>query len=274
MTDEARIQIDRFFDEAGVRGDLESTDILGRIVRRFSVLPYENITKILRFAEAGDPSSAHRSPAEVLADHFRWATGGTCFSLTNALRRILREAGFEPRIAMADMKLGPDVHCALLLDVGGRTLLLDPGYLLDEPLCLDPSQPLVKVTPMNVLSLEYSPDDAGYDVFVERRGARKWRYHLKTAEVSDETFQDHWDRSFGMNMMKSVTISSLRPEGQRYFSRSKLHIVDRERRRVTNVRGREADIIASVFSIEAGIVSQACAVLEQVREQVREQEHR
>lgn len=267
MTDETCIRIDRFFDEAGVHTGLASNEILERIVRRFSLLPYENITKILRFTEAGDASAAHRSPAEVLEDHFRWATGGTCFSLTNALRRILQEVGFEPRIAMADMKLGQDVHCALLLDFKGQTLLLDPGYLVDEPLCLDPSRPLVKATPMNILSLEYNPGDRGYDVFVERRGERKWRYHLKTAGITDEAFQAHWDRSFSMNMMKSVTISALGPEGQHYFSRSKLHIVDQTRRRVTNVRGKEIDIISRVFRIEAGIVSRVCALLEQSREQ-------
>src|SRR5262245_44753462 len=76
---------------------------LSRIAGAFSNLPYENVTKILKDARSITVRQKLRGTEEVLQDHLRWNTGGTCFSLCNALASILENSGFPAFIAMADM---------------------------------------------------------------------------------------------------------------------------------------------------------------------------
>ena len=46
-------------------------DFLEAVARAFARLPYENLTKIIRHTEEGDPVRARRDPGQVLGDHVR-----------------------------------------------------------------------------------------------------------------------------------------------------------------------------------------------------------
>jgi len=68
----------------------------------FARLPYENISKIIKSAGASGVLESMRLPSEVAEDHIEWGLGGTCFSLTFFLERVLRSLGFD---AHADLLL-------------------------------------------------------------------------------------------------------------------------------------------------------------------------
>jgi arylamine N-acetyltransferase len=259
-------QIDRFFDRAGIFTGQSSPEKVQLLIRRFAELPYENVTKIVRFARTSDTELAKRLPDEVLSDHFRWNTGGTCFSLTNTLRRILQEAGFEAQILMADMKVGQDIHCAIRLPLEGRSYLVDPGYLLDRPIPLMPNQVSVHETVMNTILVEPVDDDSGWNVSVVRKGEKKLRYRLKPHPVTEVDFQRHWDKSFTLNMMNSLTLSQVTPAGQIYLSRSRLHLVQSTGRQARNIRGVESEAISEMFHLDRGLVEQAIGLLEERRQ--------
>ena len=95
---------------------------LSRIASAFSNLPYENVTKILKDARSTTVGQKLRGTEEVLQDHLRWNTGGTCFSLCNALASILENCGFQAFIAMADMHYGPNIHCAVIVPTEWKTI--------------------------------------------------------------------------------------------------------------------------------------------------------
>ncbi|MBN2382714.1 arylamine N-acetyltransferase [bacterium] len=254
-------EIERFLDHARINTMLSRQTTLERIIQTFAQLPYENITKIIRSAQSTDLANAHRAPAEVIADHLRWHTGGTCFSLTNTLLAILRFVGFEPEVLMADMKVGQNVHCALRLTVSGQDYLLDPGYLLDQPVHLPEEERSLIHTPMNRIIIERDLETLNYNVFVERNQQKKWRYCLKNTAVDQLEFDRHWDRSFSLNMMKSLTLSRITRHGQLYFSRTRLQLIDAEQRQSRNVRGHEADSIHHYFHIEPALVQQALDIV-------------
>src|ERR1022692_1792165 len=107
---------------------LPSVERLTAVARAFSRLPFENLTKIIKDAEAGRVEEARRTPGEVLADHAALGAGGTCFALTATLLYLVRALGFAAEPILADRRYGADTHSALLVWLAGKPHLLDPGY--------------------------------------------------------------------------------------------------------------------------------------------------
>ena len=88
--------------------------LVENVATAFSSIPYENLTKILKQDHEGQ-RAARRCPEEVIEDHIRLGSGGTCFSLTAALLHILRALGLRAEPILADRHYGDNTHCALLV---------------------------------------------------------------------------------------------------------------------------------------------------------------
>jgi arylamine N-acetyltransferase len=117
----------RFLDRYALLQNTADWRFLAQLAKAYSKLPYENVTKILKDTRSSSSREKLRRTEELLEDHLRWNTGGTCFSLCNALQDILRHCGFDPFIAMADMHYGINIHCAIIVRLGSTKYLLDPG---------------------------------------------------------------------------------------------------------------------------------------------------
>src|SRR5690606_8790820 len=74
--------------------------------------------------------------ASWLEEHARTGLGGTCFAMTHWLKLRLEALGFSCAYLMADKRIEPNIHCGLVLWHEQREWLLDPGYLIFEPLPL------------------------------------------------------------------------------------------------------------------------------------------
>jgi len=190
---------------------------LGEISYRFAGLPWENLTKYLRKHVPAGPDRLARLPAplgsipgtdrlrlpdEVMEDHARHGTGGTCFSLTHSLRTIVTDLGYRARPVMADMKNGKNVHCGLVVVIGGARWLLDPGYLVAEPVPLRPGETACVVHPGTTLEYRPAGDGCRELYTVNDRGETTFRYRLRERPVSDRDFVQYWLDSFetpGMN---------------------------------------------------------------------------
>jgi arylamine N-acetyltransferase len=195
-----------FFDHFGLTPGAGSAAV-EEIIGAFSTLPWENLTKFLRKAQADDGAHRLRGPATVIREHIELGTGGTCFSLTAALAEILHAAGLSCAPAMADMSHGKNIHCALLVRTPYGLLLADPGYLVPQPVLLDPSKPTV--LDLQGLRMSWEPVDGGvaYDLHTEENGSRHWRYRLRTAPVSPAEFRRHWVSSFDAPGMNSLHLN-------------------------------------------------------------------
>ncbi|RME21893.1 MAG: hypothetical protein D6806_13840, partial [Deltaproteobacteria bacterium] len=104
--------------------------LLESIGKAFSRLPYENFSKVVSLGDETSAARARRSPRQVIEQNMELGAGGTCFSLTATLIHLARSAGFEATPILADRHYGTDTHCAMLVHIGGRPHLLDPGFLI------------------------------------------------------------------------------------------------------------------------------------------------
>ena len=68
--------LDQFRALSGLRGEADPQHQLGGLVRAFAAVPYENLTKIVKYAECHVPAAARRAPREVLRDFHRAAQAG------------------------------------------------------------------------------------------------------------------------------------------------------------------------------------------------------
>ncbi|MCI0417318.1 arylamine N-acetyltransferase [bacterium] len=232
---------------------------LKQIGAAFSHLPYENVTKILKEARSTSVREKLRGTEEVLTDHLRWNTGGTCFSLCNALISILRNSGFDAFIAMADMHYGANIHCVVLVSLPPGRFLLDPGYLLHDPIRI-PDHGLEQAwkTAMNTVVLRNEGND-NYSLFTVESGQRKWRYRLRACSVSAEEFEAHWIHSFSLNSMQHLMMTRLDDRGRLYFRKNHLeHVNDAERIMLARP---DAGELSGLFGVPADLIIHARDIL-------------
>lgn len=185
----------------GIDGSVTAEELVGQVARAFSAVPYENLTKIIKSEGVLSASSALRYPDEVLADHLRWGTGGTCFSLTAAVIAVFGRLGIEAQPLLADRHYGTDTHCGLVVPRDGRFLLIDPGYLMFVPTPL-PAATVTRI-PLGYTMVELCPVDNGnrVELVTVVRGNRKLRLTYKRNFVDAETFVRAWKDSFTWEMM-------------------------------------------------------------------------
>lgn len=245
--------------------DLEEDRLrtLGTLATSFSQLPYENLTKIIRSSRNGKGPAARRLPDRVLTDHQDLGTGGTCFSLTAALLHLVRSLGIRAHPILADRHYGSDTHSALLVWIRGRPHLLDPGYLVVDPIPVEESRDVEVETPFNRLLL--SPESPGrLRLYTRQQGGRSHRLTFKTSPADPGQFLKAWDESFSWEMMTHPLLTRVQGGKQIYLNGRRLQI-----RTHTEVVRQELDLeelrlqIASTFGIAVPVVRTALAILDE-----------
>ena len=251
-----------FLGHFGLPSGGPELDMLRRIVASYSNLPYENLTKIIRKFTAHSPNERLRAPVEVVSGFVEHRTGGTCFSLTYCLGSMLASAGFTCYPIMADMKR-PNIHCALVVEMNERRYLVDPGYLVGEPVRLTGAPVLVETT-FGVVELRPRQGER-YDLFTLDGTDRKWRYTAKTTRVSHQEFIRHWQNSFALPMMNNLLLTRLTPQGHLYIKNHHLRVKGPQGKANENIRGDFELRIEREFGISPGITAQAREHLERLR---------
>jgi arylamine N-acetyltransferase len=251
--------ISNFADRYSLRLNAPDLIQLKCISAAFSHLPYENVTKILKEARSTSVDQKLRRADEVLSDHLRWNTGGTCFSLCNALLSILKNSGFEAFIAMADMHYGANIHCVVVVTLPEGRFLLDPGYLLHHPIQLpDSDLEHITRTPINTVVI-HNEGNEFFSLFTIESSQRKWRYRLRAYAVSDEQFEAHWIHSFSLNSMEHLMMTRVDHGGRLYFRKNHLEHVNEMKR--TILTRPEANELSSLFGVPADLIANARNVL-------------
>jgi arylamine N-acetyltransferase len=251
--------ISKFSDRYSIHAKDPDLAQLRRIGTAFAHLPYENVTKILKEARSSDIHQKLRKTDEVLSDHLRWNTGGTCFSLCNALLSVLQNSGFEAFVAMADMHYGANIHCVVIVALPEGRFVLDPGYLLHIPIRLpDSNFEQTTKTVMNTVIVQ-NEGEQNFSLFTIEHSQRKWRYRLRAYPVSIEEFEAHWIHSFSLNSMEHLMMTRLDNRGRLYFRKNHLeHVNESERTILTKP---EASELSGLFGVPADLISNARNIL-------------
>ncbi len=228
---------------------------VSEIIRQFSKLPYENLSKILKLNKKWD-DFPNRFPEEIISDYDQFRLGGTCFSLTFFLKTIMDYYGYKTKIIMADMKSGKNSHCALILKSKSNEYLLDPGYLIHKPL-------LVSISPGNQnlsfipVSLVYNEENNKYSLFTFQNKNLKLRYSFKNIPTSLETFQKFWNSSFHWRTMHGICLSKRDEIGFTYLHN---HYLKREGKGINfkgNFQDEIPEVVNNLFNIPSRLVQKA-----------------
>jgi len=236
--------------------------LLKKILAGFSNLPYENLSKIIKFHRHGAQETERlRLPEEVIEDHLRSHLGGTCFSLTFFLQAIFLHHGFPCYIVMGDMRAGKNIHCAMIVMLEGVKYLVDPGYLLRQPLALDPSRPRLYHTEFTGVELRFNPAHEAYEVFTFNRQEIKWRYRFADRPTPPEEFLQHWQASFHRNSMHALCLTRATAEESIYIRKDFMRITNLEGKRNVSIKGKYHERIQQAFGIAPEYVEQALSAL-------------
>jgi arylamine N-acetyltransferase len=232
-----------FLSGAGLVSPGRGVGFLRNLAGHLARFPYENISKIIKSAGTEDVRAAMRLPGEVVIDHFERNFGGTCFSLTFLMERMLTALGFDCYKVMADMHSGKNVHCLVIVREGESRYMIDPGYALYEVVALPGAGAAqatgttsattgraatgrsVGVDRPNRVSVrfphavvEVERDTAGeYTLWTTDTTGRKWRYAFRDEPVGDEDFEGHWVASFAKPTLHNICLTMMTSRGHIYL---------------------------------------------------------
>lgn len=241
-----------------INGNNDPRLVLQEVAGAYAQLPYENLSKILRDRQTDQIDVARRSPIDVLNDHYRLGTGGTCFSLTWTLLHLIRALGFEAELILADRRYGPDTHCALVVWIDGVKHLLDPGYLLVDAIPFPKLDELIVPTSFHEVKL--SPVQSGNRIQLETIHQNQSTYRLtyKTDPVDTSQFIKAWDASFQFEMMQYPVLSKIVQGKQFYLQKQSLLIRSKDATERRDVEpDKMAETIHRVFGMDVTLINES-----------------
>lgn len=260
--EEAKGLLSQFRHQFRIDDTLDPLVQLRLIATSFAQLPYENLTKILREHQTRQADDLRRLPSEILSEHTRLGTGGTCFSLTWTLLHLVRALGLRAEPILADRRYGPDTHSALLVWMDGRKLLLDPGYLLVDAVPMPEQNTLLVPTSFHEVQLEAQQQGERLSLSTIHQQKSTYRLTYKTKPVDTAEFLRAWDASFNFDMMGYPVLSRI-VEGKLYYlQKQSLLVRSRETsERVEVATDNMVETIHQVFGIDAAVASQSLQAL-------------
>lgn len=266
-----RDAVHEFFDFFKLRPQSPGLEFLQEILDRFAAIPYENISKIIKLNQQWDSDAERiRMPEEVIEQHIGKKLGGTCFSLTFYLQSILTQNGFHCYPVMADMRAGENIHCCLIVLFGGVKYLVDPGYLLTQPMEIHPDKPKLYRTEFSGVELRYEPQAQKYNLFTFDKNERKWRYCFRDRPTPPDEFLQHWLASFGWNSMHGICLTRVLKGGLLYVHKTFMRETTFSEKQNYNIKHNYHAAIREHFGIDKEIIEQAQVALDENMKRERE----
>jgi hypothetical protein len=275
------------------------------LCNQVSNITYENLTKIIRLEQTGSATGARKLDDSDQNDIDSWMGGGTCFSMTWHMYQALTDMGFKPRLVMGHKRKERNIHCALILpdpDCGAVTpqavipdsmspriysgagsplsslvsslssnsYLLDPGYLIFDPLLMPLPQPFgageaffplspncVRLVRPTLESMELWTGGAGAPM--------KLRFEYPVEGVSVDEFKHHWNESFYREMMTYPVLNRLdREKGvQYYYQKGNLVVRNATGSKMTKIEPADrVQTLSDIFKLSPDIIEKALNILE------------
>ena len=273
------------------------------LCNQISNITYENLTKIIRLEQTGSATGARKLDDSDQNDIDSWMGGGTCFSMTWHLYQALTDMGFKPRLVMGHKRKERNIHCALILpdpddsvvtpgqlfstnvtptsvpgsplsslvsSLSSNSYLLDPGYLIFDPLQMPLPQPFGSGEAFFPLSPNcvrlVRPTLESMELWTGGAGApMKLRFEYPVEGVSVEEFKHHWNESFYREMMTYPVLNRLdREKGIQYYYQ-KGNLVVRSSTGSQMKRIEPADrvqTLSDIFKLSPSVIEQALQILE------------
>ncbi|MFO7627237.1 MAG: arylamine N-acetyltransferase [Candidatus Fermentibacteraceae bacterium] len=247
--------IETFFDHFGLMPEA-GVDRLHDVAAAFSRIPWENLTKFLLKARGEERL---RMPGEVFEGFARDGTGGTCYSLTEALGSVLSTCGWSVRPLTGHMRHGRNIHCALLVEGGEGVFLLDPGFVVPLPVRLGRNGGVLDLPGRRLI---WTPKMDGWDLHSEENGGRpQWRYHLESRILFRNEFITFWKDSFNAPGLNSLHINLSLPDRRLSAHNGNLRIAGGKERENVKLVADYGSSVAEAFGLSARLAGEAWSEL-------------
>ncbi|NIR47222.1 hypothetical protein GWO43_01890 [candidate division KSB1 bacterium] len=264
--------VQTFFEAFKLPRKPATLNFLAEILEQFARIPYENISKIIKYNQSWHPDfNDIRLPEEVIDDHITHRLGGTCFSLTFFLQCILTQSGYLCYPVMADMRAGPNIHCCLIVILDSVKYLVDPGYVLTQPMEINPQKPKLYRTEFAGVELQFDQSNLHYNLFTFNKNETKWRYRFRDRAVPLDEFSQHWLASFGWNSMHGICLTKVMKGGLIFVHKNFMRETTFTGKKNFNIRKDYHARIHDIFGIGKQIIEQGRAALEENLKREREQ---
>ncbi len=233
------------------------------VLAQLAAVPYENLSKIVARHRKGNPESALDFSCFRPGDPLRPHWGGTCFALTHWLKIRMDELNQSTAYLMAGKPQSADIHCGLLWEYAGGLYLLDPGYLLFDPLPLpENGGQAFASAPPHAIRLEDQVEAGLWRLFTGPESGLKYRFDFRKEPVGDAEFQRHWEASFTWPMMRYPVLNRVENGVQFYLQRNNLLVRTAAESTMRRLTGDEVAATAeSTFGLPRPLVQEALALL-------------
>jgi hypothetical protein len=171
---------------------------------------------------------------------------------------------------MAHMSAGENIHCVIVAEFGVDRYLVDPGYLLWEPLPFPSGGPQACHTPQGGVELQYDPASGYFHLFTFNARGRKWRYRFADRPVPQDEFRQHWIASFSKPTLHNILLNQLTEKGLLYIRGNHLRLTSMEEERKANIRQDYHRQIHDFFGIQPRWVEEALWILNKQRQEWRQ----
>ena len=235
---------------------------LQEILYHFSKFPYENLSKIIKHYRESEYLQKMRLPLEVMEGHIQNRLGGTCFSLTFFLQTILVHSGYRCYPIMADMKWRPNSHCVVIVNLDDLQYLVDPGYLLNQPMQMTLEKPRIYDSEFSGVELVYRPESDVFEVYTFNKTEMKWRYRFRNRPCPPEEFLGHWISSFSWNSMHGLCLTKSERGRLIYVHKHHMRESTFDGKQNINIKKDYHRRIFETFGIDIPIIEQALAAVE------------
>jgi arylamine N-acetyltransferase len=239
----------RFLEHFNIQSAPPDGELLTRVLRSFAEIPYENISKIVKLNRYFLTPERLRLPEEVMEDFRCFHLGGTCFSLSFFLHAVLQHLGYINHIVMADMSHRPNVHCALIAVLHKQLVLIDPGYLLNQPMPIHPDHPRIYRAPHRGVELKFNTDTGRYELFTFDRQMIKFRYAFFAQPTPLPEFLQHWLNSFYQGTMHGICLTQMREDHMIYLHNDFLQVTGVDGSNKKHIKADYEQVVSDLFGM-------------------------
>ncbi len=254
-------EIIHFLQDFRFDGARPSLAHISAVSHYFSRLPYENISKIIKYGQTTGPE-LFRLPGEVLEDHAAWHLGGTCFSLTYFLIGIYTILGYQTQPIICDLNWGKHNHSAIRIKFGYRSYLVDPGYMIFTPLPLEQKTVQTQLSADTGIELRFRQETENYTLYTFRRGQYTRRYQFMDREIQYSDFAKYWQASFALPGMDDLILTRVEGYEMTYIQGDFIKITSPQKTEKFRESNRAEHLIKDRFKIPLSKVEEARYILQ------------
>jgi arylamine N-acetyltransferase len=247
----------QFVECFDIKPDRADGELLLKILNAFAEFPYENISKIIKLNGHFLSEERLRLPEEVMEDFSRYHLGGTCFSLSFFLHSILHHLGYEAHLVMADMPNRPNAHCALVARLFKKLYLIDPGYLLTQPMQISSDKPRLYRAPHSGIELRYDLISARYQLFTFDKQLMKFRYSFCSHPTPLTEFLQHWLASFYQGTMHGICLTRMEKDQLIYVHNDYLQVAGVSGKNSRRIKQNYERVVGELFGIQPELIEKA-----------------